>query len=390
MVKILFLFGLVFISGYASSQSAGKSDASLSSCSGGINIFEDGDFQLQFTGKPSEPNAVSAYPSLSEINSENYIWVSFIAPTSGDLTFTASKKSGFVQMVIFQEEKNDVCGEISQGIAEIKRLHVQKESSIVGLDYQVDGGVMYSLPMLEGRKVQILFATDNGLKDNLSLQWRFISGGKKEPESQIVDRRNDDFAPTYRIMIRDKDTDQPLVASLTIEGSKSISGLYIGSEFLFNIDRNTTLTLKCDAEGYFFNDREEAASSFDDQDVVLFLERVSAGRSMQIEEIEFVAGTSEITVSSEPKLRRLKDFLALNSTLNVEIQGHVYAIGENSFAAQKVSEARAKRVMKYLVDNGIDKDRLTAVGYGNTMPIYAEPKFFYEEQANRRVEVVVK
>lgn len=390
MVKILFLFGLVFISGYASSQSAGKNDASLSSCSGAINIFEDGDFQLQFTGKPSEPNAVSAYPSLAEINSENYIWVSFIAPTSGDLTFTASKKSGFVQMVIFQEEKNDVCGEISQGIAEIKRLHVQKESSIVGLDYQVDGGVMYSLPMLEGRKVQILFATDNGLKDNLSLQWRFISGGKKEPESQIVDRRNDDFAPTYRIMIRDKDTDQPLVASLTIEGSKSISGLYIGSEFLFNIDRNTTLTLKCDAEGYFFNDREEAASSFDDQDVVLFLERVSAGRSMQIEEIEFVAGTSEITVSSEPKLRRLKDFLALNSTLNVEIQGHVYAIGENSFAAQKVSEARAKRVMKYLVDNGIDKDRLTAVGYGNTMPIYSDPKFFYEEQANRRVEVVVK
>lgn len=361
---------------------------------GGINIFEDGDYQLQFTGKKPNDNAVEAYPSLSKINSENLIWVTYIAPKTGDLTFTASKKKGFVQMVIFEQDQKDICGEIAEGSAEIKRLHIGKESSMVGLDYSVEGGVMYALPMKEGRKYHMLFATESEVKDKLYLQWRFVVGGKDQPkaevESQIVDRRNDDFAPTFKILVRDKETKDPIIANITIEGNKSLAGMYMGSDFLFNVGRNSTVTIKCNAEGYFLNDIEEEASSFDDQEIVVELERVSAGRSMSLEEIEFVPGTSNVTLASEPKLRRLKDFLALNSELNVEIQGHVFAVGDNSHAAQKVSEARAKRVMKYLIQNGIDKSRMTAVGYGNTQPIYEKPQFFYEEQANRRVEIVVK
>lgn len=391
MTKILFILVLLLLSSYAFSQKGGKNSASLNLCTGGINIFEDGDFQLQFTGKKSDDRAVDAYPSLAGINSENLIWITYIAPKTGDLTFTASKKSGFVQMVIFEQDQKDICGEISQGIAEIKRLHIGKESSMVGLDYHVDGGIMYSLPMKEGHKYQLLFATESELKDKLYLQWRFMVGGKKEEsESQVVDRRNDDFAPTFKICVRDKETKEPIIASISIEGNRTMAGMYVGSDFMFNVDRNSKLTIKCDAEGYFLNDLEEDATSFEDQEIILELEHISAGRSMQIEEIEFVPGTSKVTLASEPKLRRLKDFLALNASLNVEIQGHVFAIGDNSHAAQKVSEARAKRVMKYLIENGIEKDRMTAVGHGNTHPIYAEPQFFYEEQANRRVEVVVK
>ena len=77
--------------------------------------------------------------------------------------------------------------------------------------------------------------------------------------------------------------------------------------------------------------------------------------------------------------------------LNIEIQGHVYEPGEdNSFSGQKMSEARAKRIMKYLTDHGISKERLTAIGYGNTAPIYKNPKTYSEEQANRRVEILIK
>ncbi len=390
MTKILFIIVLLLLSTDAFSQKSDRNSSSLNSCTGGINIFEDGDFQLQFTGKKSNDKAVDAYPSLTKINADNIIWVTYIAPNTGDLTFTASKKSGFVQMVIFEQDQKDICGEISQGIAEIKRLHIGRESSIVGLDYNVDGGVMYSLPMKKDHKYQILFATESEVKDKLYLQWRFVVGGKtEESESQVVDRRNDDFAPTFRICVRDKETKQPIIASVSIEGNRSMAGMYIGSDFMFNVDRNSKLTIKCDAEGYFLNDLEKDATSFDDQEIILELEHISAGKSMQIEEIEFVPGSSKVTLASEPKLRRLKDFLALNSALNVEIQGHVFAIGDNSHSAQKVSEARAKRVMKYLIENGIDKDRMTAVGHGNTHPIYAEPQFFFEEQANRRVEIVV-
>ena len=94
-------------------------------------------------------------------------------------------------------------------------------------------------------------------------------------------------------------------------------------------------------------------------------------------------------MNSEPKLNRLKDFLLLNSDISIEIQGHVFALGDNSLAGQKVSEARAKRVKKFLIEHGVNKNRLKSKGYGNTKPIYEEPKFSYEEQANRRVEILV-
>ncbi len=112
-------------------------------------------------------------------------------------------------------------------------------------------------------------------------------------------------------------------------------------------------------------------------------------KSLQLDNIDFIIGTTNYTPESEPKLRRLKEFLALNAGIKIEIQGHVNETGQSSFDGQQISEARAKRVKKYLVENGINKDRLTTVGLGNTKPIYTNPKLASEEQANRRVEIKI-
>jgi outer membrane protein OmpA-like peptidoglycan-associated protein len=385
MTKTVILLLLFVSANYALSQSPGKSGISMSQCDGAINIFEDGDFQLQFTGKKGTGGLIDAYPSLSsKILSRNAIWISYIAPSNGDLTFDALIASGYLQMVVFEEVAGDICGEIASAESEMMRLHTGTTDSHVGLAYEIGGGVLYSLPMRKGRKVQLLLVTNEESTEDLSLKWDFIEAVISKTETKIVDRRFDDFAPTFRVIVKDGETNEPLIVNLSIEG------LYVGSEFMFNVERNSHLSIKCDVEGYFFSDQEEYVTSFEDHEMVVILERVSAGKTMAIEELEFRPGSSEIVKSSEPKLRRLKDFLALNAKLNIEIQGHVHALGKNSMAGQKISEARAKRVMKFLITNGIDKGRLTAVGFGNTRPVYPEPEFFYEEQANRRVEIVVR
>ena len=390
MTKILNLLILLIVVSPVFAQKEARSDDAYNQCNGAINIFENGDFHLQFTGKKGDAEIIEDYASLSKLSSENLIWCSYIAPEEGELTFRATVRKNFLQMVIFKEETNAVCEDINGGIAEIQRLHLDSTSMTVGLDYKVEGGVMYTLKLREGQHIMIAFATAAEVRTSMMLQWQFIGSSAAESEVKVVDRRDDDFAPTLAFKVYDKETNRPIISSLSLEGYKGLNGLYTGSEFYFNISRNTKINVKCDAEGYFFHDSIYEIIAFDDTQIDIILDRISTGKSMTIEEIEFVPGTSEITQSSIPNLRRLKDFLALNSDLNVEIQGHVFALGDNTIAAQRVSEARAKRVMKYLIQNGIDKSRLTAKGYGNTKPIYEKPKFFYEEQANRRVEIMVK
>lgn len=361
----------------------------MNTCTGAINLFKNGEFQLQFTGKKSS-NELSTYPSLSDFETENVIWLSFIAPTQGEVTFNASVKTGHVDMIVFQEEKQDICEEINNGVAEIKRIYKGKNQSTVGLDYEIGGGVLYALELREGQQINIVLSTVADVKEMLSFNWEFVPKVVEKNEPIIVDQRNDDFAPTFSVLVRDKYSKVPLNANLSIEGSRSFDALYMGTDFFFSIDRNCKLTIKCDVEGYFFVDIvDTTVYATEDMEIIIPMEPVGAGKHMVIEDIEFNAGSTEFTPASEPRLRRLKDFLALNSELNIEIQGHVFALGPNSLAGQKISEARAKRVMKYLVDNGIDKSRLKAVGYGNTQPIYAQPKFSYEEQANRRVEILI-
>jgi len=52
----------------------------------------------------------------------------------------------------------------------------------------------------------------------------------------------------------------------------------------------------------------------------------------------------------------------------IEIQGHTDERGDDAYNLD-LSDRRAKSVMKYLVDKGVDAKRLTAQGYGETQPL---------------------
>lgn len=390
MAKVTFLLISLLLSWSSLSQrnKVGKDGENMNSCVGAINIFDNGEFKLAFNGGSDE--IIESYSALSDVNTNNTLWCSYIAPSAGTLSFDASVTKGFLQMVVFKPESDDICLDIKKGIAEIQRMLVSKETSNVGLSVNVDNSHLYKYKMEAGQKIYVVFATNEEEKKKMSLNWNFEEEVITAEEKKIIDVRDDDFAPTLSFTVRDAKTGNPLSAALILEGNKDIQGMYVGSDFFFNITSTKDFNLSCDLEGYFFYDSIIEISAYEDKYIEIFLERAESGKSLQIEEIQFVPGTSEILTSSEPKLRRLKDFLALNSTLEIEIQGHVFAMGENSFAGQRISEARAKRVMRYLIDNGIDKDRMTSVGYGNTRPIYENPLRSYQEQANRRVEILIK
>lgn len=81
---------------------------------------------------------------------------------------------------------------------------------------------------------------------------------------------------------------------------------------------------------------------------------------------------------------------ALNhrTDIDVDVVGHTDSTGPAAYN-QGLSERRAKSVYDYFISKGINADRLTTKGYGETKPAYSNAT--REGRAkNRRVELVVK
>lgn len=390
-MKFLTLLILISFSFAVNAQDIYVSDA-INDCSGAVNIINPGTFQLQFSGKGGIVEDLGAYPSLKSYPEKNSVWCSYKAPYKGRFTLEATSDKGSLKMIVFQNISNNICEDISHGTAEIKRM-ITAEGTHVGLNLVTSDQTLYPIDLEAGNHILICFLGDPKDKSHINLSIEFVptDGELKETSEggKLLDVRSDKSETGMSVLVRDAETGLPVVANITVEGMKSLSATYSASDVLMTVIQTGKIKFKVDAEGYFFTDREEPVSQGTDNEVVIWLEPLGEGKSLQIDEIEFVPGSSEFLASAEPKLRRLKDFLSLNSFVKVEIQGHVHSTGENTFAGQKLSEARAKRVMNYLIENGIDKERMTAVGYGNTLPIYKDAKFSYEEQANRRVEVKI-
>ena len=115
------------------------------------------------------------------------------------------------------------------------------------------------------------------------------------------------------------------------------------------------------------------------------------GQEIPLEEIFFVAGTDKLLRSSFDELEQLLQVLKKHPNLKIEIQGHVNGpSSRNKKEFQELSEKRAKAVMDWLIEKGVQADRLTSNGYGNTKMIYPEAVTEDEMAANRRVRILIR
>ena len=100
--------------------------------------------------------------------------------------------------------------------------------------------------------------------------------------------------------------------------------------------------------------------------------------------IEFETGKAAIKKKSYQLLDQIAQIFIDNSNYIIEVQGHTDNTGKAEMN-KKISQQRADQVMKYLEKKGVPAERMTAVGYGQDMPI-ADNKTKAGRQKNRRVE----
>ena len=104
--------------------------------------------------------------------------------------------------------------------------------------------------------------------------------------------------------------------------------------------------------------------------------------------IEFVAGKAEITGDSFGLLDRVAATIARCPDTRVEVAAHTDSAG-SSARNRDLTQSRAEAIVDYLVDAGVKRERLTAIGYGESKPV-ADNGSAEGKAANRRVEFTVE
>ncbi len=122
------------------------------------------------------------------------------------------------------------------------------------------------------------------------------------------------------------------------------------------------------------------------------VERVGEGEDAKVN-ITFESGflfdvnKAELKPDTIVNLNKLADILQKYPDTNIIIEGHTDSTGKEDYNMQ-LSEKRAKSVQNYIMQQGIDSNRMTAKWYGETKPVASNETEEGKSQ-NRRVEISI-
>lgn len=194
-------------------------------------------------------------------------------------------------------------------------------------------------------------------------------------------------------IITDSVTHKPLEASIELvdnEKNQVIANFLSNSttgKYLVSLPAGVNYGIAVKADGYLFysaNFNIPDTSNYIVVEKNVALQPINIGDRIVLRNIFFDFDKATLRSESTTELDRLINLLTSYPSLKIEISGFTDNKGSAQYN-QKLSEARAKSVVDYLVAHGIASDRLTYKGYGMEDPI-ATNSTDEGRQLNRRTE----
>lgn len=132
-------------------------------------------------------------------------------------------------------------------------------------------------------------------------------------------------------------------------------------------------------------------------DQILAGAKINSGDKISLKNILFIGGQHYFVNESMPTLNELLKVMKSNPTMVIRVEGHICCGRSDEMdgidlgtGLENLSIARAMAVQQFLINNGIEAGRISHAGFGHSRPLYPYPeKSLEEEQANRRVEIVI-
>ncbi len=151
-----------------------------------------------------------------------------------------------------------------------------------------------------------------------------------------------------------------------------------GSQYSFTTKKDGTYKFETKAgikyllmaskEGYL-NARKslDVLSSNNDTTYFIDFEMISYSKPIVLENVFYDFDNATLRAESIEEMDALVDVLNENPNISIELSAHTDRKGTDKYNID-LSQRRAQAVINYLIKNNIDQKRLTAVGYGKTMP----------------------
>ncbi|UZR94000.1 OmpA family protein [Chondrinema litorale] len=143
------------------------------------------------------------------------------------------------------------------------------------------------------------------------------------------------------------------------------------------VDESTGVVAKADFSNKEMQEAKELESKFN-----------SASGKFVLKRIYFDMDEAKLKSESFDELNGIVAYLVQNPKINAEIGGHTDNVGPRDYN-KYLSQRRAQAVVDYLIENGVESSRLTAVGYGEVNPIVSNDDEKDGREINRRIELKV-
>jgi len=185
-----------------------------------------------------------------------------------------------------------------------------------------------------------------------------------------------------RFELIDLNSDSVVISSL----SHSESG-----DFLVCLPLGSDYGLNVSCQGYlFYSDHFPLSEIKQKSDPVVRnvpMKKIETGNVMILNNIFFETDRYQLMPSSFPEMNKLAGFLKDNPGITIEISGHTDDVGTEEYNLE-LSAKRAESVANYLAEHGIDRKRMTSVGFGESKPV-ASNDTEEGKAKNRRTEIKI-
>lgn len=140
-------------------------------------------------------------------------------------------------------------------------------------------------------------------------------------------------------------------------------------EFTASLDPNTNYLLKTEKPGFLINclsfQTPDASNDNYGLSAPLTLEKLELNTKLEVENLYYDLGKSNITPSAAVELDKVVQFMLDNPGIKVELGAHTDSRGSSS-SNSSLSGRRAKSARDYVVGKGIVSSRISSKGYGET------------------------